>query len=502
MSVGASHADAVCEARRLSHQRSDVARSDFDMLRRLCVGAGIGWAIVFVAAGLAFELQTYGDGSIFSYAVAARDAWAFHWHNISGRLFVYLFSLVPAETYVALTGDARGGITAYGLLFFAPQALGLMITYAADVSPRRIFFTFACASTATLCPLVFGFPTEMWMAHALFWPALTLCHCAPDRPCGRVAVALVLLALLFTHAGALVFAAAILLTLWLRGGADHAFARAAWSLAGAFAALMFVRARIPPDDYFAPVLRRAAWHVFDPNICIGRMVILIGTSLAGYGLIFASLRRAFPARAHLYAGLVAAGALALYWLYAYNPVHAERRYYMRTMLVLFTPAFGAVAAALALQSAGLLRRQVPYLPALLSRLSSPQAARAAAGALALVTLIHATETAKFVTAWTQYRAALRALVTGTASDPTLGDAAFVSSARLGPDLNRLAWFSTTPYLSVLAAKDLRPARLAIDPAGNYFWLSCATAANNADADNAIPRESRALIRLYSCMHRD
>jgi hypothetical protein len=39
----------------------------------------------------------YADGSIFSYSVAVQDAWAFHWHNISGRLFVYFFSYLPTE---------------------------------------------------------------------------------------------------------------------------------------------------------------------------------------------------------------------------------------------------------------------------------------------------------------------------------------------------------------------------------------------------------------------
>ena len=53
--------------------------------------------VLFVVVGLAYELQTYGDGAIFSYAVAAEAAWAFHWHNIAGRFVVYLVSSVPGE---------------------------------------------------------------------------------------------------------------------------------------------------------------------------------------------------------------------------------------------------------------------------------------------------------------------------------------------------------------------------------------------------------------------
>ncbi|HEY4139826.1 MAG TPA: hypothetical protein VGM57_00335, partial [Pseudolabrys sp.] len=111
---------------------------------RLAVAAGIGAAVLFIAVGLTTRLQMFGDGSIFSYAVAAQDAWAFHWHNISGRVFVYLYAYVPAETVVALTGSATAGITIYGLLFFAAPLLGLSLTFLADRSKDRTLFTYAC----------------------------------------------------------------------------------------------------------------------------------------------------------------------------------------------------------------------------------------------------------------------------------------------------------------------------------------------------------------------
>ena len=71
-------------------------RSARRSLRMLAIAAGIGTSILFVVVGLIAELQMFGDGSIFSYAVAAQDAWSFHWHNISGRLFCYVFAYVPA----------------------------------------------------------------------------------------------------------------------------------------------------------------------------------------------------------------------------------------------------------------------------------------------------------------------------------------------------------------------------------------------------------------------
>ena len=90
--------------------RPNVTLGSVAALRTFVVALGIGWSILFVVIGLAYGLQMYGDGSIFSYAVAVQDAWAFHLHNMPGRLLVYLFSFVPAEAYVGLTGDARGGM--------------------------------------------------------------------------------------------------------------------------------------------------------------------------------------------------------------------------------------------------------------------------------------------------------------------------------------------------------------------------------------------------------
>src|SRR5271165_1304062 len=206
-----------------SESISDLAVAS---LRKWVIAAGVGWSILFVVIGLSFQLQMYGDGSIFSYSIAVEDAWAFHWHNIVGRLFVYLFSYVPAETYVELSKDPRGGIALYGLLFFAAPLGGLIATFKADRSNGHIFYTSACASTAGLCPLVFGFPTEMWLAHALFWPALAVCHYATNNLGGLALVLIGLLSLVFTHDAAPVLAISIVASLLPRGARDYLFRRA------------------------------------------------------------------------------------------------------------------------------------------------------------------------------------------------------------------------------------------------------------------------------------
>jgi hypothetical protein len=478
-----------------------ATRSDTDMLRALVVVAGLCWSVVFVVVGLRYELQLYGDGAMFSYSVAVQDAWAFHWHNISGRLSVYLFCLAPAEAYVGLTGNPSGGIAAYGLLFFAAQILGLAATFLSDRSRGHIIFSYACFSTACLCPLVFGFPSEMWIAHALFWPAVAVCHYA-RRGIGGIALVFgILLALIFTHEGAIVLAVAIVATLLPHGMRHPAFLRAAGALLAAMAIWATVKVAFPPDDYFADVYVRAALGFFDDALLSSRLVLLLITAIAGYGIVFFVFFQITPARANLYAAAVVALALTVYWLSLDHGLHAANRYYMRTVLFAAMPLLGALAAIFALRADG---RPAPLeiVPARITRvLTGRVAVRALAGVFLVVMLVHVVETAKFVTYWTKYKTAVLALATSAASDPALGDPHLISSARIGPELSRLSWYSTTPYLSVIIA-GFAPTRLVVSPrTSNYFWLSCKMATANLKADRVVPAASRELVRIYSCLHR-
>jgi hypothetical protein len=387
------------------------------------------------------------------------------------------------------------------LLFYVAPLIGLALTYLADRSNGRIIFAYACASTACLCPLVFGFPTEMWMAHALFWPALAICHYAPRGVTGFAAIFALLLALILTHGGALVFAVAILCTVALRGLRDAAIFRVAGALLLAMTIWVAIKLELPPDAYFGGIVMAAALNFIDVTALIGPVCLLLAGALASYGILYAALQGWKRPTAWVYAVLIVAAGLAAYWLWFDHSLLTDHRYAMRTALLIGTPVLGGLAASFALRSEHRLMLPVPLLPRLLAILSTPAAARAATGVVALVLLVHAVETAKFVTAWSGYREAVRALAMGEASDTSLGDARFVSSARIPPDLNRLSWFSTTPYLSVLVAPGFTPKRLVVDPEDAYFWLSCATAAANEKADRAVPRESRALVRLYSCEHR-
>ena len=477
------------------------SRSDVDVLRAFAIAAGICWSVLFVLIGLRYELQMYADGSIFSYAIAVRDAWAFHWHNISDRLFVYLFCHLPAETYVELAGDPYGGIVVYGFLFFVAPLLGLIATFAADRSRGRFIFSYACLSTACLCPLVFGFPTEMWMAHALFWPTLAVCHYARSSIRGIALVFAMLLALIFTHEGALIFAVTIVATLSFRGVRDAAFVRPAGAFFVVLSIWAVVKAVFPPDPYIAIVLHTAALHVFDVTILAGHLALLLLITLASYGIVFYVVRRLSPVKASVCAASIVALGLGAHWLWFNDTLHTDNRYYLRTVLLIATPVLGVLAAAYALRADGRLNFAIPFMRRPMAAVAIDAVTRSAAGAIVLVTLVHIVETEKFVRAWRDYQAAVRTLATGALSDPALGDPHFVSSDRIGPELNRLSWSSTTHFLSVLVTPRFAPVRLVIDPNADYFWLSCTTATANQEADRTVPAESRRLVRVHACLHR-
>jgi hypothetical protein len=225
-----------------------VLRLEDLAFRYLIIGAGLTWSAAYVVIALFYQLELYGDGAMFSYAVAVRDVWAFHWHNISGRTSVFLLTLLPAETLVGITGNPWAGIIAYGLLFYISPLAGLALTYMADHSPGRLIFVYACCSTALLGPLIFGFPTEMWLAHAIFWPALALSHYAKPTIAGAGLVFVALLLLAFTHEGAFVLLLAIVATLAPRGLRSPPFVRAMISLTIILLLAAATKIMLPPDD--------------------------------------------------------------------------------------------------------------------------------------------------------------------------------------------------------------------------------------------------------------
>ena len=467
--------------------------------RFLVVGAGLCWSVAFPVIALFNQLELYGDGAMFSYAVAVQDVWAFHWHNISGRTSVFLLTLLPAEVLVGITRNPWAGIIAYGLLFYMSPLAGLIATYAADRSPGRLIFVYACGSTALLCPLIFGFPTEMWLAHAIFWPALALGHYAKPGSAGTLLVFTAWLLLAFTHEGALVLLLAIGATLVPRGLWSATFVRAAVSLTIILILAAAAKIVLPPDDYYTDAFLRAALHFFDLEIFKVEVVVVLLAAVVVYAAALMLLSIWLPRWACICALGVVLGLLSIYWLHFDHSVHASSRYYLRTVLVIATPLLGMLAALAAMTGEGLvLNRRARLRHALIS--PRGRTLCALASIFLVVTLIHAIETAKFVASWSNYRNAIAVLAMNSESDPALGNPRFISAERISPALAPLSWFSTIPYLSIILS-NFSPNRLVIDPAGNYFWLSCATATRNRDAELVVPVQTRELVRVYSCLHR-
>ncbi len=262
---------------------------------------------------------------------------------------------------------------------------------------------------------------------------------------------------------------------------------------------LITKITIRPDEYISGVLIAAAYRFIDIRNLADPALLLLLAALAGYGFAFFLLRRLAPARAHVYAAFGCAAALIIYWLWLDTSLLAAARYRLRTALLFATPVLGLLAALYAMRDEW--RGKFPFPAAVTGALKKRLNPPFIAGAIVLILLVQAVETSKFVGAWTAYNAALRALATGPASDPALGDPRFVSSRRIAPRLNRLAWNSTTPYLSVLVAPGLQPTRLVVDPDTNYFWLSCETATKSEYVSTAIPAESRSLVKRYACLHR-
>jgi hypothetical protein len=494
-----TRAPRVSRAER-AHART-VALQERDLLRALIRVSGVVSSILFVLIGLGAELQLYADGALFSYGVAAESGWELHWHNISGRLFVYLLAHLPAEAYVALTRDAAGGVALYGLLFFSTPLLGLTATWLADRTRQRRLFTAACLSTACLCPLVFGFPTEMWIAHSLFWPTLALAQCARRGIPAALLTTLAMVALVHTHEGAVVLAGAIVGAMMLNGPWSHQLYRAAAAMLLAIVIWASIKLTWRPDAYFATVLARAALSFLDLTALATPIVGLLSTAVVASLVAGVILRNNPIAGSALAVPLILAAGLIAYWLWLDHSLHGEERYPLRTVLLLVTPVLGCAAILRVVHH----DPSAPGLAIALSRLASRLGRKvpptAAAGALGLVMLVHGVETAKLVLAWESYKTAVAELATRPIADPWLGDARFVSSQRIPAAVNRLSWHSTTQYLSVLLAPEMRPRRLVVHPDAGYHWMSCPTAIRHEERDRAVPLQSRELLRRHACQHR-
>ncbi len=412
---------------------------------RAAWGGAWAWALAFPGLALGFRVNLFADGALFTYAVGVGDSWGHHWHNIAGRAAVWALVLRPAEWLGAWTGRVAVAEAAYVLLFYAWPLVSLAVVARAG-APGWVGRA-AVLSHIGLLPFVFGFPTEMWVAHGAIWAALAL-MAAPGR---AVAGWGFLLVACLSHEAGAVWAVAAVAALWL---ARLKVGRHGAALGGALAVWAAVRWGLPPDAYTAAVMAHNAGTFLRPG-----NVALPLALLAGAALMLAAVPRW-----GVWLGL----AVALVPLLEGFPLHAWDRYHARTLLFAGVPGLMLLGAATV---------RWGFLPGRGMLL----------GAVAVLGVAHAAQTARFLGEWRGYLALVDAhLAAGAAEiDPR------------HPAQVALGWNSTTPFLAVLRT----PGRVLVDPSVNYVWFDCATARRAAARDSAMPAASRAAIAGYVCARR-
>ena len=222
------------------------------------------------------------------------------------------------------------------------------------------------------------------------------------------------LLLAFTHEGALLLLLTVLATLVPRGLRSTPFRRAIANLIVILMLAVTSKTLFPPDDYYADAFVRAALHFFDLAIFRVEVVVELLAAVIAYAAIFGLISIWLPKRACIYALGILLLLLCIYWGRFDHSVHANSRYYLRTALVVATPLLGVMAALVAMTREGIV---LDPLAKLQRTLISPRNRMCAlASILVAVTLIHAVETGKFVTAWSGYRDAIAALAMSEESD--------------------------------------------------------------------------------------
>lgn len=441
-------------------------------------------AVAFPLLGVGFRLNLFADASLFSYGVAACDAWEFHFRQIPTRISAFLLSVLPGQVLGCLVGRPALGVAAYAVLFFSAPLLGLLATRAADRAGTLL--PWAALSVLLLCPLVFGFPSELWVALAAAWPAFVLCH-APGGRGRQLAAALAFAILACGHEAGLVTAFVILAALAIGPGRGRALRFALPALLPGLLAWLWLKLAIRNDPYLDEVLARVMLTFITPRLILGPSILFPLAIPAVLALAWLLTRRWWLA------GAAALLAAALFWLVAGIPLHAEGRYYARSMLFAGT---AALLLAAALDAAGWLR-----WPRAWAARGTAARRRLVLGTVALCLALHAVQLGRFLVLWADYRQGIAALAMGEAADPALGAADFVGSDRLGPRFAPVAWHSTTPFLGVLVTPGMDPPRLVVDPAAGYFWFDCAAATRSAARPLALPAAARDKLRRYTCLHR-
>src|SRR5262249_15611253 len=139
----------------------------------------MGFNFAFAVAYVTAELTLCSDGSFFSFTMAVRRPWDLLCCNFPCRRSTAdLLTSAPALLNHQAIRTATSSQRLYAITSLCWPGVGIMATRMLyRTADKRCSAYFNVASLTT--PLfTFGFPTEVWMTCALFWPALCCCACA------------------------------------------------------------------------------------------------------------------------------------------------------------------------------------------------------------------------------------------------------------------------------------------------------------------------------------
>lgn len=459
-------------------------------------------SILYAAVFVATDLNLFYDGGLFSAVVAVGRPWEIYFCNFPARLGAYSLGVIPAAQFGRLTGSGAGAVHLYAILYICWPTLGVVATRLLDNTTDKHVSAFCNVATLTTPYYAYGFPTEVWISFALFWPTLCCCICAQSSIVRLAALFVLLPLLLFTHEAAILFFPIL-------AGVAICFCRGRQRLlilatiVAVLALWAAVRGLVPACSprQLSP-LQMLAGRPFVNLVSVGIAVAMAAWLVA---LVVAETAKLGRERANDLPLMAGAIVLALYVYLTADSIYGLERYPARTLVLAQTFALGCICVGQLL-----IERHSPgtswameFATKLLERYSM-NIKRAVVAFLGFSIVAHGYATATFVAAWMDFNKEIARIAFDGAPAPkgfaTLSlEHGKVAGTQAQPRSWRLATAST-PVHVIMRAPGFETKRLVIIDASaeGPTWFNCEHGKALERAPGAIGPTSAALIRQLLC----
>jgi len=162
---------------------------------------------------LATDQMLWGDGSLFAYVAGLDDPWSLFWRDFPARLGGGLISTLPAWVAGRLGVEAEGISFIYQATWLALPLAGLGWAWRLLPADDKDWIAPAVLFWAAVVMTSFTFPTELWVAAALFWPVL-FALLTPDGRAARLTRLGVTPLMIFTHETVVLLVPVLLFAAW------------------------------------------------------------------------------------------------------------------------------------------------------------------------------------------------------------------------------------------------------------------------------------------------